>query len=75
MVGPQGVWEVPDKLELGKSSLRALSGNEEIGTADEKKEKGLDIKNVQAMAQGSFQSASIDNPENQERQRGAGLGM
>lgn len=67
--------EVPDKLELGKSSLRALSGNEEIGTADEKKEKGLDIKNVQAMAQGSFQSASIDNPENQERQRGAGLGM
>ena len=33
------------------------------------------MKNVQAMVQGSFQSASVDNPENQERQRGAGLGM
>ena len=67
--------EMPDKLELGKSSMRALSGNENNEVKDDNKEKGLDVKNVQAMVQGSFQSASVDNPENQERQRGAGLGM
>ena len=67
--------EMPDKLELGKSSMRALSSNENNEVKDDNKEKGLDVKNVQAMVQGSFQSASVDNPENQERQRGAGLGM
>ena len=66
---------VPDKLELGKSSMRALSGNENNDVKDDNKEKGLDVKNVQAMVQDSFQSASVDNPENQERQRGAGIGM